>query len=524
MNIALICIAKDEDYYIKEWCEYHLKLGFNHIFIYENNWVCQYRNPQLTRIQFNGYNLQCKAYNHFIQTYSKDFDFGLFIDVDEFLVLKHEKQIQSFLEKFKDYLGVGINWKLHGDNRHDLVLKDCFSLVKRFTRSDDKINKHIKTCLNFRYIREHNINSIQFICPHCVGFEHHIISSDLQHEISGPFNEHTCDDALLFHYYCKTKQEYVNIKRKRGFADHPDAKPYKDSDFDKHNLNTISSLNAYNFYFDIENRKKQDLLRLGVQIPTVKDIFDTMEEILCTNKSLCRFGDGELSFLSRETDTIFEHKNDKLTQRLKEILKYDDERVMVSIYRAYLYDDIPVTHNVRAHYEVVEKNAILERHYSELFNHNMIYYSTEISIANHHYNIKRELIEYIYNGFLAKFYNRTLLLVTGDNRILNYKHNILKETSKEVIHIEAPVKNSFDEYDDILSKTVEKAKEYDNDVIVCICLGHTGTVLAYDLSTKYNILAYDIGHLPKEYHCFRMGLAPCSNEETNYLGNMFFAD
>jgi len=38
MTTALVCIAKNEDHYIEEWIAYHLKLGFDHIFIYAYNW------------------------------------------------------------------------------------------------------------------------------------------------------------------------------------------------------------------------------------------------------------------------------------------------------------------------------------------------------------------------------------------------------------------------------------------------------------------------------------------------------
>ena len=35
---AIICVAKDEDHYIDEWIEYHLKLGFDAIYIIQNQW------------------------------------------------------------------------------------------------------------------------------------------------------------------------------------------------------------------------------------------------------------------------------------------------------------------------------------------------------------------------------------------------------------------------------------------------------------------------------------------------------
>ena len=34
MTKALAAIAKDEDAYIQEWIGYHLKLGFDDIFVY----------------------------------------------------------------------------------------------------------------------------------------------------------------------------------------------------------------------------------------------------------------------------------------------------------------------------------------------------------------------------------------------------------------------------------------------------------------------------------------------------------
>ena len=57
MNTALVCIAKDEDNYILEWIDYHLKLGFNHIYVYCNDWnwfVPSKYLYKVTKIEFNG--------------------------------------------------------------------------------------------------------------------------------------------------------------------------------------------------------------------------------------------------------------------------------------------------------------------------------------------------------------------------------------------------------------------------------------------------------------------------------------
>lgn len=81
MNIALVCIAKNEDNYIREWIYYNSILGFNKIFIYENNWRSSFNFHKIEKIPFDGPAKQVESYNHFLNNYSKDFDWVAFFDV-----------------------------------------------------------------------------------------------------------------------------------------------------------------------------------------------------------------------------------------------------------------------------------------------------------------------------------------------------------------------------------------------------------------------------------------------------------
>ena len=38
MRTALVAIACNEDHYLREWFSYHHKIGFDDIYVYENNW------------------------------------------------------------------------------------------------------------------------------------------------------------------------------------------------------------------------------------------------------------------------------------------------------------------------------------------------------------------------------------------------------------------------------------------------------------------------------------------------------
>ena len=105
LRVALVCIAKDEDDYIEEWIEYHLKLGVDEIFIYQNDWRAslKHKRNNVHLIEFDGNCRQLPAYNDFIDKHSGDFDFAIFIDVDEFICLVRDLDIKSFLINYAGY-------------------------------------------------------------------------------------------------------------------------------------------------------------------------------------------------------------------------------------------------------------------------------------------------------------------------------------------------------------------------------------------------------------------------------------
>ena len=87
MKIAIVCIAKDEDHYLREWLDYHNNIGFDDIYVYQNNWSFKEEVPDFVHlIDWPGEVQQLNAYNDFISKFNKEYDWALFIDVDEFFV------------------------------------------------------------------------------------------------------------------------------------------------------------------------------------------------------------------------------------------------------------------------------------------------------------------------------------------------------------------------------------------------------------------------------------------------------
>lgn len=99
MKTLLCAIAKNEDQYIDEWMNYHLKLGFTNIAIFMNNWRFENNDRRIIKINFdtNDGHAQCIAYNSAIENFQSMFDWIAFFDVDEFLILKKHSSIAEYL-------------------------------------------------------------------------------------------------------------------------------------------------------------------------------------------------------------------------------------------------------------------------------------------------------------------------------------------------------------------------------------------------------------------------------------------
>lgn len=245
MNVALVCIAKNEDNYIEEWIQYHLYLGFDHIFIYENDWRCNIDSSLVTKIPFDGLGMQENAYNHFLKYYNNEYDWVAFFDVDEFLVLKKQDDVKIFLQDYNDYNGVAINWYIFGDNNLNEP-NESYSVLERFTKRGRLMDNHVKCIVKTNINDSYNIHN----------FRKTSVVNTNKDVIVGPFNKSKNDDiAQINHYFTKTIKEWEQ-KKTRGRAPHRKENKMwfrTDADFHQHNFNEVEDLHALNFFLKKSN-------------------------------------------------------------------------------------------------------------------------------------------------------------------------------------------------------------------------------------------------------------------------------
>lgn len=231
LKICLCVIAKNENLYIREFVEHYKKIGYNNIFIYDNNEkngehfeevINDYiKNNFVKIVNFRERNTsigpQFEAYRDCFQRNNKYYDWLSFYDVDEFLELNEKyKTIQDFLNDkiFKNCQVIKINWFMYL-NKENLYYenKPIQERIKSF-KYNDSSNKHIKSTvkgnLGVNYWKKApTAHSSSLNITSCS-------SSGKKINFDSPYNEPPdYTNAKLNHYYYKSFEEFC-IKIKKG--------------------------------------------------------------------------------------------------------------------------------------------------------------------------------------------------------------------------------------------------------------------------------------------------------------------
>ena len=232
-KICLCVIAKNENLYAREFVEYYKKIGYDKIFIYDNNEINgEYfeevindyvKNGFVNIINFRGRNPnsnpQVPAYRDCYQRNNKLFDWLSFFDMDEFLEInKKYNSIKDFLsDKIFEFCdNIKINWLLYAHNNN--LNYENISLLKRMNGSSLSKNKRIKSTVRGNLPVNYWINCSN---PHTSKLNiSSCSSSGKKIKYDSPFNNPPdYINAKLNHYYYKSFEEYC-LKIKRGRADH----------------------------------------------------------------------------------------------------------------------------------------------------------------------------------------------------------------------------------------------------------------------------------------------------------------
>lgn len=229
MRTAIIAIAKNENLYIREWVEWHKSIGFDRIYIGDNNDPDGERIADVTGDYIGeGYveitelfglkRQQIPYYTMQISRISGEYDWIAFVDIDEFVRLDGFATIGEFLSqgKFRGCKEVLLYWRTYTDGGM-LDAEDGNYSVTRFTEWLERRENEGKPLLNMAvfagmdkvsgWTKQHGYDKRDPGCLDALG--NPLFSNGWQRPA-------VYDGAWVDHYATKTCGEYIRQKYFRG--------------------------------------------------------------------------------------------------------------------------------------------------------------------------------------------------------------------------------------------------------------------------------------------------------------------
>lgn len=237
MRIVVCAMARNEHKYINEWVNHYVNLGFDKIYLYDNDeldspYIGDFieNKKKVEIINIRGMKKECLQHEIYTQFYnSHDFDWCLFCDIDEFLV--GVKNIHYMLEHpmYRRAYQIRIKWRLFGDD--DMITRDMsIPVIKAFTKEvKSSLCRDLVTVGNLErqaksIIRGH-LGNVIIDSPHFGSFRRrdNVIPSILP---SGKpcwakvaiKDDYSRETIYLNHYMTKTLSEFVKQKLNRNDA------------------------------------------------------------------------------------------------------------------------------------------------------------------------------------------------------------------------------------------------------------------------------------------------------------------
>lgn len=222
MNYLSMCaiVRDEEESYIHEWLKYHRALGFEHVYLYDNQSTIPLKETTtqylaqgwLDVFSIPGDGVQISAYAHCLKYYSDHNRWIAFLDLDEFIVPTTAQDLRHFLEPYEPYGGLGISWLCFGSSGHEHIPGE--SQIKYFTyrtHSSFQDNRHIKSIVQPQYI------TVPVSPHHFLYRDNRFCVNEHFEPVAGAQHSNSTDNIRINHYFCRSRDQFLK-KISRGRA------------------------------------------------------------------------------------------------------------------------------------------------------------------------------------------------------------------------------------------------------------------------------------------------------------------
>ncbi len=269
-RISICGIFKNEARFLKEWMEYHIMIGVDHFYMYNNNSEDNYLEVlqpyidkgYVTLVQWTKDHAQMEAYQHFYVNYAKETQWLSFLDIDEFIVPRYAKDINEWIKEYEKYPVILIYWKMFGTGgqmKHD----DNKLTIEQYTVSHEGFSSHRGKCIvNTDYevaywneLSHHNTCVKYPFCGlkiRCYGanpFHRFVIST-----IHLGINNYAKASIQINHYWSKAWDVYDEKRQRTDVFYKNNPKKNLDYFFESERQNITSDYSIFRFIMELKHR------------------------------------------------------------------------------------------------------------------------------------------------------------------------------------------------------------------------------------------------------------------------------
>ncbi len=252
-QVTMLAVAKNEGPYIEEWVAHHYAIGFRRFLVYDNDSTdgtgeMLARNPRLRGIvqvvpwpasaYADAGSPQIPAYQDGLRRLGRR-GWVAILDIDEFLVPRHDATVQALLARYRDVSALSIGWKLFGSS--GLASYDEGRVTERFRYAGP--SRMTKTIARLEHIEAPAI--------HCPIMRERPAVDELRRPnyALNHLQTPTHASVQINHYFSKSMGEWEE-KRFRGRSDRTAADAgfvRPPGDFDRHDLAQEFDLSIHRF-------------------------------------------------------------------------------------------------------------------------------------------------------------------------------------------------------------------------------------------------------------------------------------
>jgi hypothetical protein len=226
--LAVAVVARNEGLYLPEWIEYHLVVGVQHFFFYDNDSdddslvkLGPFLRAGLVTYTFRpGKGIQIALLNEALKHYGCRTFWMALIDVDEFLVPVSAKSVSDLLTGFEHVGGLAVSWLVFAPSNEakrgkGLVIERFHASVPRYFE-----NCWCKLIVQPSYVvRMESVHHATFVKGNYTITTHHTRAGMGSFTGTLPRSQVFHDVIRINHYPFKSEEEFA-IKKRRGGGVH----------------------------------------------------------------------------------------------------------------------------------------------------------------------------------------------------------------------------------------------------------------------------------------------------------------